>query len=502
VTDKYNLQRDIRRTKEKLKYALRGSEIGVWEFNIHTNELYFSDEWKKIVGYEPTDAKNAFEQWAQVVHPEDKDFTLKSVNDCINNLSAGFKIEYRLLKNGGVIWIAAVGKVMSRLEDGSPKRFSGTIRDITDKKKIEELLKANEEKFRNAFHYSASGIGLVSMQGDFVDVNPALCKMLGYTRKELLNMNFQVITHPEDFQNNLQNRIRLTNHEIDSYRTEKRYFHKNGSIVWALLTVSVVKKDNEPECFITQVINISETKDLITQLEAKNVQLNITTLDLKNKVEQLEEFNKIVAHNLRGPVGNIVQMGRLMDEDRSSSEVLIPMLREASVSLDGTLKQLVNILELKLNDKIAFDQCLLEVIISKIKSMLNVQIEKEKIGFETDLKVKEIQYPVIYLESILYNLISNAIKYRRKAVKSVIKINTYVESNRTVLEVSDNGLGIDLKRYGSQVFKLNKIFHSGYDSKGLGLFILKNQIETLGGNITVTSEPNKGTTFKVFFKEN
>ncbi|HEX8377653.1 MAG TPA: ATP-binding protein [Pedobacter sp.] len=134
--------------------------------------------------------------------------------------------------------------------------------------------------------------------------------------------------------------------------------------------------------------------------------------------------------------------------------------------------------------------------------MLNVQIEKEKIGFVTSLIVDTIDYPVIYLESILYNLISNAIKYRRKSVKSVIKIKTYFEENRTVLEVSDNGLGIDLKRYGSQVFQLNKVFHSGYDSKGLGLFILKNQVETLGGKITVTSEPNQGATFKVFFKLN
>ncbi len=114
-----------------------------------------------------------------------------------------------------------------------------------------------------------------------------------------------------------------------------------------------------------------------------------------------------MAHNLRGPVGNIVQMGRLMDEDKSTSEVLVPMLREASTSLDSTLKQLVNILELKLNDKIAFQKCLLEEIITRIKRMLNVQIENEKIVFVTSFEIKELHYPEIYLESILYNLISN-----------------------------------------------------------------------------------------------
>ncbi len=503
ITDKYNLGTEIRRTKERFKYALKGSEIGVWEYNVQTNELYFSDEWKKIIGYEPAGIDNAFEQWQQLIHPDDKDFVLKSVNDCIYNVSTGFKIEYRLLqKENDFKWIAAIGKVMSRMENGSLKRFSGTIRDITEKKKNEELLRANEEKFRSAYQNSASGIGLVSLEGSFVDINPAFCKMLGYTRKELLSMNFQTITHPDDLKANSNNRIRLISGEIETYRMEKRYFHKNGSIVWALLTVSLIKKENKPEFFITQAINISETKELITQLEAKNAQLSVTALGLKNKIEQLEEFNRIVAHNLRGPVGNIVQMGQLMDEDKNCTEVLVPLLREASVSLDSTLKQLVNILELKLNDSIAFQECLFEEIILKVKSMLNVQIEKEKIGFVTSLQVGTLHYPVIYLESILYNLISNAIKYRRKSVKSVIKIKTYIEDSKTVLEVSDNGLGIDLKRYGSQVFQLNKVFHSGFDSKGLGLFILKNQIETLGGKITVISEPNHGATFKVFFKSN
>ena len=113
--------------------------------------------------------------------------------------------------------------------------------------------------------------------------------------------------------------------------------------------------------------------------------------------------------------------------------------------------------------------------------------------------MKSLDYPSVYLESVLYNLISNAIKYRRQNVTPEVKLRTYFEDKRIILEVSDNGLGIDLNKYGHQIFKLNKIFHEGFDSKGLGLFILKNQIETLGGSISVESEPNVGSTFKVIF---
>ena len=96
-------------------------------------------------------------------------------------------------------------------------------------------------------------------------------------------------------------------------------------------------------------------------------------------------------------------------------------------------------------------------------------------------------------------MLSNAVKYRRTHVVPCIAIKTYVENEAVVLEVIDNGLGIDLEKYGHQIFKLHKVFHKGFDSKGLGLSKIKTQIETLGGRINVQSLPNKGSTFKVMF---
>jgi signal transduction histidine kinase len=175
------------------------------------------------------------------------------------------------------------------------------------------------------------------------------------------------------------------------------------------------------------------------------------------------------------------------------------MFKEATHGLDSTLKELIKILEIKLNKDIEYQDCSVEESIQKVASMLNVQIQTERITFVTDLQVQNLHYPSAYLESVLYNLITNAIKYRRRNVQTEIVIKTYIEDLRVVLEVCDNGLGIDLTRYGHQIFKLNKVFHKGFDSKGLGLFILKNQIETLGGKISVNSEPNQGSAFKVVF---
>lgn len=501
ITEKHNLQIEAKIAKERLKHALMGSEIGVWEYNTVNSEVYFSEEWKRITGYKPAEPQNAFQQWEVLIHPEDKENVLKSVNDCLNDLSPAFEVEYRLKEDdGGYKWISGLGKITARTEDGSPERFSGTIRNITERKKGEELLKASEQKFKKAFHNSAVGMAIVALEGKWIDVNPALCEMLGYSKAEFSDFTFIDITHPEDLAEDLNYVSRILSGEIETYTIEKRYFRKDGDVVWILLTVSVMVTENDGQkTAIAQMVDITQTKALITQLEAKNSQLNLATLDLKNKIEQLEEFNRIVAHNLRGPVGNILQLTDMLAEDQDSLELYISMLKEASTGLDSTLNELIKILEIKLNKEIDFQACSFDDIILKIQNMLNVQIQNKNVSFITDLQVRNLEYPTVYLESILYNLITNAIKYKRKAVKTLIQIKTFMKDDRVVLEVIDNGLGIDLQRYGHQIFKLNKIFHKGFDSKGLGLFILKNQIETLGGKISVISEPDKGSTFKVIF---
>ena len=109
-------------------------------------------------------------------------------------------------------------------------------------------------------------------------------------------------------------------------------------------------------------------------------------------------------------------------------------------------------------------------------------------------------YNPAYLESILYNVISNSIRFRHPSRKPIIKINFVIENDMKVLQISDNGIGIDLVKNADKIFGMYKTFTNNSDSKGIGLFITKNQIDAMGGNITVESELNVGTTFKIYFK--
>jgi len=114
-------------------------------------------------------------------------------------------------------------------------------------------------------------------------------------------------------------------------------------------------------------------------------------------------------------------------------------------------------------------------------------------------KCAEIDFVPAYLESILLNFTSNALKYRNPNVPLVITIESDIEVGKPILQVSDNGLGIDLIKYGEQIFGMYKTFHGNPNARGIGLFMTKNQVESLGGKISVESEPNKGTAFKIQF---
>ena len=119
------------------------------------------------------------------------------------------------------------------------------------------------------------------------------------------------------------------------------------------------------------------------------------------------------------------------------------------------------------------------------------------VDLTVDFQADRLQYSPQYLESIFYNLISNAIKYKHPYRKLILKVKTFTKNECTLLSVEDNGSGMDLQKVGDQLFKLNKTFHTGYDSKGVGLFLTKTQIESLGGSISVNSRENIGSEFLV-----
>lgn len=148
----------------------------------------------------------------------------------------------------------------------------------------------SEQRFMQAFNTSPIGMALVSLEGKWLDVNDALCKSLGYTESELLQKTFQDITHPEDLDLDLDYVQKMITGEIDTYQMEKRYFHKDGHIVWVLLSVSMVSDGDEPLYFVSQIMDISALKEKEQALVEKNEELEKLNTSMVGRELRMKEL--------------------------------------------------------------------------------------------------------------------------------------------------------------------------------------------------------------------
>ncbi len=410
------------------------------------------------------------------------------------------------LPDGGVAYLLRCFLPIIKV-DGQVDMMIAYGVSITDRILAEEALKSSMDAFAHSFNYSGIGKALLAPGGKWLEVNDIICKLTGYTREELQGMHYHEITFPDDVYIDVPYIQQLLNKEVESYTIEKRYVSKTRQIIVTSLTVSLLwNADGTPKYFICDIIDITSQKLLTEELHRQNAELEAVQTNLINKISQLEELSHMIAHNLRWPAGNIKMLTELLllseDELAATNKGFtraeaLSILNKSGIALASSLNTLIELSEIKLNKKIAYNKCDFAEVIGNITRQLESTIFQKNASIQLELEVKEVSYPKIYLESILYNLISNALKFSINGVQPVITINTRQGEKRVLLTVKDNGLGIDLKKHGDKVFKLNKIFHEGFDSKGVGLFLTRSQIESLGGNISVVSKPKKGAEFTV-----
>lgn len=355
-----------------------------------------------------------------------------------------------------------------------------------------------DELFENIFHNANDGIAIVSLEGRWVKVNQSIVNLFGYREEELYKLSFKDLTHKEDIDKDLDNFNRLTDGEIDSYQIEKRYFHKNGGIIWALLSVSVVTDEvNRPLYFISQITDITSQKETAWQL-------SLLTNIVREQNKKLLDFAHIATHDIRTHVGNLGSIIGFIEDDIETinqNENFI-MLKESLSNLEETLDHLNHIRKANLNQKENLEALPLRHYVKHAIYNVNAIAKKFHCQIvnhvDSDHKVWAIK---AYLDSIILNFLTNSIKYRAVNRLPIITLTSEVVGDFVVLRVEDNGLGIDLENNENKLFTLNGTFHNHHDSRGVGLFITKNHIESIGGKIDVISKVGEGTCFSISFKK-
>lgn len=250
----------LAKSEAMLKEAQRMAHTGSWELDLAQNILVWSDEIYRIFEIDPQAFSASYDAFLAIVHPEDRDLVDRAYTESVKNRTP-YDIEHRLLFPGGRIKHVREHCETFYDAEGRPVRSAGTLQDITERKLMEKTLQESEERFRNILEHAPIGMAIVSLSGRFLQVNRALCNIVGYSKEELQGLTFQAITHPDDLDLDLANAQRLLSGEIRSYQMEKRYIRKDREVVWIQLTGTVLKDaEGVPLQFVAQIEDVTERR--------------------------------------------------------------------------------------------------------------------------------------------------------------------------------------------------------------------------------------------------
>ncbi|MFB9842698.1 PAS domain-containing sensor histidine kinase [Mucilaginibacter ginsenosidivorans] len=256
-----------------------------------------------------------------------------------------------------------------------------------------------------------------------------------------------------------------------------------------------IDSKGEVKGFYVHVADVTAMKILDKELQRSN-QI------IREQNNRLLNFANIVSHNLNTYAFNLATLLDFIDEAKTEEEKneLMGYLRAVSKNFSSTIKNLNEVADAHNQDKLKYEWLNLYDYVEKTAGMLCKQVKDTNalILNRIDTTLMLWANPA-YLDSIILNFLTNALKYRHPDRLPLIELTTAVEGRELVFRIRDNGLGIDLKRHGKDIFGMYKTFHGNQDAKGIGLFITKFQTEAMGGRICVESEVNKGSTFSVYF---
>lgn len=463
--------------------------------------------WLEYLGV--TTQAEALTRYAKVVHPDDLSATSRTWERMLREQRAAGG-EARLRRGDGEyrwhLWRAHP----ERDAQGAVVRWVGTWTDIHDQKSAEEQLERrvaertaelaeSEARFRQAFDFAGIGMALVGMDGRWLRVNRAICDIVGYTEAELLQKTFQDITHPEDLAADLALLDELVAGKRRFYQMQKRYFHREGHVVWVRLTVSAVRdaKDNVVH-FISQIEDVTAQKQLEESLARARDQA-VEASRMKS------EFLATMSHEIRTPMNGVIGMTTLL-RDTPLTPTQAEYVRTIEASGEALLAIINDILDYS---KVEAGRIELEVVPFDLRQCVQDAIDlflgkaAEK-GLELDVEFaagvpEQLVGDATRLRQVLVNLLSNAVKFTEKGAVR-LKVDAKNESGRVRLQfaVQDTGIGIPpegMARLFKSFSQVDASTTRRFGGTGLGLAISKRLAELMGGAMWAESKPGEGSTF-------
>ncbi len=355
----------------------------------------------------------------------------------------------------------------------------------------------SENSYKQIVESAPDAMILIGINDNVILVNRNFRNLFGYDNFELEGRNFTdfIATDSKEQNNEILNKIanNIQNNSFETVNFELNAIKKSGVEFPVEINSSPIAKD---ESFVVLCV----IHDLTTKKEKeKELKLSFDIISEQNK--RLVNFAYIVSHNLRSHTGNLDMLLNLHKNaiTQEEKDEMFTYMQNVSSALSETINNLNEVVLIQINTKNIKEKINLNAFLEKAIDTLSGEISVHKVIIENRIPPKlMLDYNAAYMESILLNFLSNAIKYRHPDRNPHIIIDTYFDCNKLVLLISDNGRGIDLVKHGAKLFGMYKTFHGNPDAKGIGLFITNNQVGAMGGKIDVESVVNVGTSFKIY----
>jgi PAS domain S-box-containing protein len=489
---------EIRESNERYDIVAKATSDTIWDWKIQEDEFIWNKGINGIYGYKKEEVGNSSKWWFDRIHPEDSMRVSVNLYSFLEQKTERWQDEYRFMCADGSYRFVFDRGFLVKDQNGKAIRMIGAMQDVTKQKQEEQRLRLLETVV------TQTKDAVVITDKDLIDdrlpkvlfVNPAFTKMTGFKPKDVLDKPLSVFEKSNIHVTEIEKLITNFKNFKESY-LETICLKKNGEEFWISLTMlPVTNKDGEFTHWISIQRDITDEKNQEREKEQLIRELTKNNRDLK-------QFSYITSHNFRAPLSNLTGLIALLDDIPIENEELKEILngfKKSTSLLNETIEDLVKIVIIKDNPSIQKENVNISEVFENVFFQLNNQINTIKPNFKIEIdKEASLEINKAYLESIILNILTNAIKYRALGRVCRINIKVFEKENSLHLIIKDNGIGIDMQKNKEKIFGLYQRFHNYPDSKGLGLYLVKSQVEAMEGSIDVESEVNKGTEFRINF---
>jgi PAS domain S-box-containing protein len=498
ITAQVEAFNQLKESNERFEYVTKATSDAIWDWDLVTGTFYRGAGFENLFGRKALNENKDPMDW-NTIHPKDIKRVKLSVDDVLVSNQNNWESEYRFKKADGTYAYVNDKAIIIRNEQGKAIRMIGAIQDVTQRKIEEQQLRLLESVVTNTTDMIViTEAEPMNMPGPrIVYVNEAFTKATGYTKEEVIGKTPRILQGPGSD----RAALKALGEKMAKWETcdiEVLNYKKNGEPFWNhFVLVPIANAKGWFTHWISVERDVTERKK---EEEEKELLIN----ELTRSNSELKQFSYMTSHNMRAPLTNLLAIFNILDtstiKDAFTLE-LIDALKISTHQLNDTLNDIIKVLIIKENTNLPLEEILFEAKLNKVKKSINYLLEEKSVTIDCDFAAAPtVMFNKPYLESILLNLLTNAIKYGHPERLPVIKLRSCVKERHVQLTVTDNGLGFNMQKVGNRVFGLHQRFHNHKDSKGIGLYLVHAQVTALGGKITVDSTENVGTTFTITFK--